>query len=222
MTTTDPACAVQSFYGRWARLYDLVARYTPSVTRLRRRAVAALSLAPGDTVVEMGCGTGANGPHLRKAVGPEGRVVGVDFTPGVLDRARGRGYDVVVRGDATRPPVVGPVDGVLASFVVGMFDAPATAVDGWCDLVPGGTVVLLDAAHSDRRVGEPVNAVFDVLTVVSTPPTFKLRYDEPLGRTLHRRVHDARRALRDRATAHAHEEHLLGLVRLTGGRIPSE
>ncbi|MFW5920020.1 MAG: methyltransferase domain-containing protein, partial [Halanaeroarchaeum sp.] len=132
--------AVQGFYGRWVRLYDVIARSLPGVRRLRERAVAALELDPGDTVVEMGTGTGANLPFLRDAVGSTGTVVGVDVTRPVLDRSRSlierREWDNVhlVRGDATRSPVRA-ADAVLATFVVGMFEDPADAVHGWCDLV---------------------------------------------------------------------------------------
>ncbi|WP_121822283.1 class I SAM-dependent methyltransferase [Halostella salina] len=220
------ATTAQAFYGRWAALYDAIARYTPGVARLRARAADALELSPGDTVVEMGCGTGANLPYLRDRVGPGGTVVGVDFTGPVLGRARRlaerRGWDNVhvVRGDAARPPVVERVDGVLASFVVGMLDDPAATVDRWCDLVgAGGNVVLLDAALSDRAVAAPVNAAFRAVTVLSTPPTLKLRYVDSPHERLRQRVAEAREALRGRASAVAHEDHWLGIVRLTGGRI---
>jgi len=232
---TTGAASVQSFYGRWATLYDGIARYTPGIGRLRREAVSALDLDRGDTVVDLGCGTGANLPYLREAVGPSGTVVGVDLTRGMLARAQ-RLVDAngwrnvhVVQGDATRPPVPDGVDGVLASFVVGMLDDPASAVDGWCDLVrpdeatanaDPGHVVLVDGALSDRAVARPVNAVFRALTVLSTPPTFEFRYDPSLHDVLRERVHAARDALRDRASATYHREHLLGVVRVTGGRIP--
>jgi ubiquinone/menaquinone biosynthesis C-methylase UbiE len=69
----------QSFYGRWAQVYDWLAS-APGVASWRDRTADALALASGDTVVEMGCGTGANVPHLRERVGPSGRVVGIDVT----------------------------------------------------------------------------------------------------------------------------------------------
>ncbi|WP_227131489.1 class I SAM-dependent methyltransferase [Halorubellus salinus] len=238
----ERAASVQSFYGRWATLYDGLARFTPGIGRLRREAVAALDLARGDTVVDLGCGTGANLPYLREAVGPTGTVVGVDLTAGMLARAQ-RLVDAngwrnvhVVQGDATRPPVDGPVDGVLASFVVGMLDDPASAVADWCELVrpvaggdPGGGVavdpghvVLVDGALSDRPVARPLNAAFRALTVVSTPPTFKFRYDPSPHDVLRDRVTAARDALRERASATFHREHLLGVVRVTGGRVPAD
>lgn len=240
---TARAASVQSFYGRWATLYDGLARFTPGIGRLRREAAAALDLDRGDTVVDLGCGTGANLPYLREAVGPTGAVVGVDLTRGMLDRAR-RLVDAagwrnvhVVQGDATRPPVAGGggdpvidgvagIDGVLASFVVGMLADPASAVADWCALAtPDGAgedpghVVLVDAALSDRPIARPANAGFRALTVLSTPPTFRFRYDPSPHDVLRDRVHAARDALREHAAATYHREHLLGVVRVTGGRI---
>ena len=214
----------QAFYGQWALLYDLVATYTPGIGSLRERAATALRLEPGDTVVEMGCGTGANLPYLRERVGSEGTVIGVDFTRPVLDRARSAvgAYDNVhlVRGDAAAPPIEGPVDAVLATFVVGMLDDPGAVVGRWCDLLAdGGHLVLLDAASSDRAYARPVNAAFRAVVVLSTPPTTRLRYDRDPQALLDRRVEAARETLSARAGAIADETHALGIVRLTGGRI---
>jgi phosphatidylethanolamine/phosphatidyl-N-methylethanolamine N-methyltransferase len=217
--------AAAEFYGRWAPLYDRIARHFPGVARVRRRAAAALELSSGDRVVELGCGTGANLPYLREAVGSSGEVVGVDVARPALARARKlaehRGWDNVhlVAADATRPPV-DRADGILESFVAGMLDEPAAVVGEWCDLAAGGTVVLVDAAPSREPYGPLLNGPLRAFTTVSTPPTTKLRYERDLLASLDDRVTAAHDALRGRATAVAHEEHLLGLVRLTGGRLP--
>jgi ubiquinone/menaquinone biosynthesis C-methylase UbiE len=216
--------AAREFYGRWATLYDYVARGFPGVARVRRRAAAALDLSPGDRVVELGCGTGANLPYLRDAVGSSGVVVGVDFTRPSLARARRlvarRGWENVhlVAGDATRPPIQA-ADAVLESFVLGMLDDPAAVVREWCDLAAGGTVVLVDAGPSHRRYAALLNGPLRAFTTVSTPPTTKLRYETDVLDRLDRRVTAGHDALRNRATAVAREDHLLGMVRLTGGRL---
>ena len=224
MTTTG-STAAQDFYGRWAGLYDLLARRTPGIAGLRRRAAAACRLEAGDTVVEMGCGTGANLPYLREAVGPEGTVIGVDFTRGVLERARAHTAEYenvhLVRGDATAPPIPEGVDAVLATFVAGMLSDPAAAVDDWCDLAADGHVVLLNAARSRETYGAPVNAVFRGVVVASTPPTTKLRYEDDPTARLDARIDAAHDRLRERATAIADETHVFGVVRLTGGKIPA-
>ncbi|ELY43347.1 class I SAM-dependent methyltransferase [Natronorubrum sulfidifaciens] len=219
----------QAFYGRWARLYDVIARRTPGIPALRRRAAAACRLEAGDTVVEMGCGTGANLPYLREQVGPEGTVIGIDFTGPVLERAHEltSEYDNVhvVRGDATRPPLARlddetAVDAVLATFVVGMLADSAGAVDDWCDLVgPGGHVVLANAARSEEWYAPPVNAVFRAIVVLSTPPTTKLRYENDPHVRLDEKIDAAHTRLRERSVAIADETHVFGVVRLTGGRL---
>ncbi|PGF15119.1 methyltransferase type 11 [Natrinema sp. CBA1119] len=235
MTSESESESAQEFYGRWARLYDLIARRTPGIARLRERAAVACRLEPGDTVVEMGCGTGANLPFLRDRVGPKGTVIGIDFTRPVLERARAATAASdnvhVLQGDATRPPMRAAleavegqpddgVDAVLATFVVGMLEDPADAVDDWCDLVGSdGTVVLANAARSREWYAPPVNAVFRAIVVLSTPPTTRLRYESDPHIRLDEKIDAAHARLRERAVAVADETHVFGVVRLTGGRL---
>jgi phosphatidylethanolamine/phosphatidyl-N-methylethanolamine N-methyltransferase len=215
----------QAFYGRWARLYDAIATL-PGIGSWRERAADRLHLSPGDTVVEMGCGTGANFPYLREQVGASGAVVGVDFTRGMLDRAAARvaqeGWANVhlVRGDATAPPVT-TVDAVCASFVVGMVADPATVVGDWLSLVrSGGRIALLDAARSSQVKARPLDAAFRLFVAASTPPATQLRYANPPWESLDERVAAARRPLAERTTDCTHEEFALGFVRLSSGRVP--
>lgn len=55
-----------------------------------RMAMDALAPAPGDTVLDLGCGTGITTVELAARVGPEGSVLGVDISEGMLARARTR------------------------------------------------------------------------------------------------------------------------------------
>lgn len=212
---------VQRFYGRWAGLYDHVARRTPGVGPVRRRAVESLGLEPGATVLDVGCGTGANAPYLREPVGPTGRVVGLDLTPAMLRRARRLADDPpgaavhVVRGDGARPPLAS-ADAVLGTFVVGLFEAPGEAVDRWVDLLPpGGRVALLDAAPRGRD--GPLDAAFRLFVAASAPPTAKLRYEDSPADRLDGRVRAARDALADRTDVVADERACRGFLRLTVG-----
>lgn len=214
--------SARAFYTRWADLYDLIARRTPGIDGLRARAADALDLSLGDTVVELGCGTGANLGYLRERVGPGGVVVGVDFSAGVLDRAADHlareGWENVhlVRGDATRPPIRKP-DAILATFVVGMFDDPAAVVGRWCDVLgSGGRVALLNAARSRRWYGPLVNVPFRAFVFASTPG--RRRLAEP-SRLLDRRIEAGHAEIECRCDRTVHEEHLLGLVRLAAGRV---
>lgn len=220
----DDTGAITAFYDRLAARYDLLAT-APLVRGWRRRAADALALEPGDTVVEMGCGTGANLPYLRERVGPEGRVVGVDLTRGMLDRARQRvereDWDNVtlVRGDAARPPVE-RADAVLGSFVVGLLDDPGQVVGRWLDLLaPGGRVAILEAGRTDRTVARPLNLAFRAFVRLSSPGGLTSRRSP--ARELDRRIAVAQHALEARTVERRHDSVALGLVTITRGRRPA-
>lgn len=81
-----------TLYRGLARRYDLTSKLYWLIgfaMRIFRKAVVdALALRAGDTVVELGCGTGLTFPLLQRAVGPRGKIIGVDMTDAMLARAR--------------------------------------------------------------------------------------------------------------------------------------
>src|SRR3984957_15127865 len=81
-------------YRKKAKHYDITSRLYPAPGYPQRaqrlRAVQALGLRTGDTVIDMACGTGLNFPLLQQAVGPDGRIIGVDLTDAMLARAQDR------------------------------------------------------------------------------------------------------------------------------------
>jgi ubiquinone/menaquinone biosynthesis C-methylase UbiE len=215
--------AVRRFYGRWAGPYDAVAVHTPCVGRLRALAADRLALSPGDVVVDLGCGTGANFRALRERVGPAGRVVGVDLTGELLGRARERAAAwenvSVCRADARVPPLAptAGVDAALATFLVGLLDDPAAAVRRWLELVgAGGRVALLDGVPSERPLAAPLNPLFGAFVWLGSPGRFE-------GGTsaldaLTRRVDAAHGELATRTSGTA-ERRALVFVSLTAGRL---
>lgn len=92
-------------------------------------AVGELALRPGGRVLDAGCGTARAMLPLRDAVGPEGVVVGVDFTPEMLREAAAlgrRGYGELIEADSMRLPLAaGAFDAVLASGLVHHLPDPA-------------------------------------------------------------------------------------------------
>jgi len=84
-------------YGRLAAAYD---SRTASYQRYRDEVVAELPLRRGDTVLDVGCGTGLCFAEVRERIGPEGTIVGVDAAPEMLAVASARvaaaGWDNVV------------------------------------------------------------------------------------------------------------------------------
>jgi SAM-dependent methyltransferase len=129
-------------------------------------AVAEVGLHPGQTAVDVGCGTGRALPHLRAAVGPDGRVLGVDLTPEMLATARGHGrdaYALLVLADAHRLPLPSAsVDGAFAAGLLPHLPDPGLGLTELARVVvPGGRLVLFHpsgraalAARQGRRLRE--------------------------------------------------------------------
>jgi ubiquinone/menaquinone biosynthesis C-methylase UbiE len=134
-----------------ARLYRLQAPtyelLTAAATPWRERATAALGVRAGDTVVDVGCGSGLNLPHLQRRIGPSGRIVGVDLSAAMLARARRRveraGWTNVRLVEATAEEASLPdgVDAVLLCAVHDVMRSPGALANVIGRLRGGGRVV---------------------------------------------------------------------------------
>jgi ubiquinone/menaquinone biosynthesis C-methylase UbiE len=143
-------------YDRVARLYSTLEPLYLIFPPARRRAVAALGLRRGDTVLEIGAGTGRNLPYLLERVGPGGTVIAVDASPGMLAEARRlverRGWRNVrlLQGDAAKFDVERELDAVLFSLSYSCLPEPRAALGlAWERLRPGGRVVVMDAGLTE-------------------------------------------------------------------------
>lgn len=132
---------VESVYRSLAHYYDVAAQVLCGVlgyNQRRRDAVEALALEPGDTVVEIGCGTGANFPLLEERIGSKGKIIGVDLTRAMLHEAEKRvkaaGWTNVTLVNCPAADYRFPedgVDGVLSTFALTLepdFDAVIAAI----------------------------------------------------------------------------------------------
>ncbi|MFE0037238.1 class I SAM-dependent methyltransferase [Streptomyces sp. NPDC059015] len=141
---TDDHTHVQEFFGTRAADWDV--RF-PDDGPAFVVGVAALDLAPGDAVLDAGCGTGRALPVLREAVGPAGTVVGADLTFQMLQAAVGAGRDrdaALVQADAARLPLrTASIDAVFASGLVAHLPNPADDLRELARVVrPGGRLAL--------------------------------------------------------------------------------
>jgi phosphatidylethanolamine/phosphatidyl-N-methylethanolamine N-methyltransferase len=146
---------VYSFWGRFPGLYaaqDLVT-FMGRPRRIRAAAVEKLQLREGDTVLEVGCGTGRNFRRLQRAIGAEGRLVGFDYSgemlaaAGRLCRRRGWRNMTLVQGDAADLDLgEGGFDGVLAVLAISAIPGYRQALERCRELLrPGGVLSVCDA-----------------------------------------------------------------------------
>ena len=123
--------AARASYDRLSRWYDMIAGSTEK--KYRDWGLENLSAQPGETILEIGFGTGHCLVALAKAVGSSGRVVGLDISDGMLSIAKrrlqqeGLNDRVDLRlGDAAKLDFIqgGSLDGVFMSFTLELFDNP--------------------------------------------------------------------------------------------------
>jgi demethylmenaquinone methyltransferase/2-methoxy-6-polyprenyl-1,4-benzoquinol methylase len=143
-------------YDRLGRWYDLLTAFGED--RLRDGGLDLLAVRPGETAVEIGCGTGHGLVRLAREVAEDGRAIGIDLSPAMLDvgrrrLARSRLLDrvVIARADARELPLpASSADLVFAGFTLELFDETALPVvlKECCRVLrPGGRLgaVALDA-----------------------------------------------------------------------------
>jgi ubiquinone/menaquinone biosynthesis C-methylase UbiE len=172
-------------YSQKARSYDTwVRRMTLGVeTRLRRRLIRRLGLHPGDRVLDVACGTGLNFTFVQEAIGPAGRLIGVDLTPAMLAEAGRRiaahGWSNVtlIEADAMALALPEPVDAALCTLAVGLMPDPSVVVESMVDAVrPGGRVLISDGRLVGRWYGPLANPLLCWIGNPWVPPALRERY----------------------------------------------
>ena len=153
---------VRGMFDRIAGVYDLMntAMTAGMHHRWRERTADRAELSPGDSALDVCCGTGDLAVELRRRVGPSGRVVGCDFSEPMLELARdkvGRGSELsdvefewadaldLPYGDALVRRRHGRASGSATS------PTSARASRSWpgC-LSPGGRLVILEITQPRR------------------------------------------------------------------------
>jgi demethylmenaquinone methyltransferase/2-methoxy-6-polyprenyl-1,4-benzoquinol methylase len=160
MMTLDKK-SIALLYRRRAKRYDLSANayYLLGFREFayRKIGIKSLKLKKGNTVVEIGCGTGLNFSLLREQVGPKGNIIGVDLTPEMLEEAdkriRRNGWQNVtlVQSDAAVYRFPKQIDGVISTFALTLVPEYDRIIQkGAAALSLGARFVIVDFKKPDR------------------------------------------------------------------------
>ena len=158
----------RAFYNKISHVYDLLSER--SEAPMRKAGIDLLKPHTGESILELGFGTGHALVSLAKAVGPKGKVFGIDLSDqmvklakenlaksGLLERAKVR------CGDAARLPYpANSINGVFMSFTLELFDTPdIPKVLNECQRVlrPNGRIVVVGMSRAGPK--DPLVNVFE-------------------------------------------------------------
>jgi len=155
----------------WARFYD-TASWLLSFGRspaIRRMTVEMAAAAPGEAVLDVGCGTGSLAIALKAEVGDSGEVTGIDASPEMIEQARGKaartgagaGFEVALIEEL---PFPGPrFDLVVSSFMLHHLPDEVKR-RGLAEirrvLKPGGRFLAVDFGGTSQSVAGHLLSIF--------------------------------------------------------------
>ena len=153
----ERALLVREMFDRIAGRYDLLNTVmTAGLHRLwNRKVVRATGLQPGGTALDLACGTGTLTRELAKRVGPEGYVLGVDFSREMLRAAKSMPNIEYRLGDATHLEGVPSGAFHAATIAYGARNIPdldALFSEMARTLRPGGVAVCLEIARPTGKI----------------------------------------------------------------------
>ena len=159
------ALLVREMFDRIAGRYELMnTLMTAGLNRLwNRKVVRTTGLMPGDTALDLACGTGSLTRRLAEKVGPEGYVLGVDFSKEMLRVARPAPNIEYRLGDATDLQGVpsGAFDAATIAYGArNIPDLDALFSEMARTLRPGGVAVCLEIARPTGRVSSAFYGVW--------------------------------------------------------------
>lgn len=120
----------RAFYNKISRVYDLLSER--SEAPMRKAGLDLLDPKAGESILEIGFGTGHSLVSLARAVGPKGKVFGLDLSDKMVNAAKENlakaqllGRARLRRGDAAQIPYAADsMDAVFMSFTLELFDTP--------------------------------------------------------------------------------------------------
>ena len=180
---TTPA-SVQTISAKWVRLfhfnydhvapkvYDLLQRH---MIPLKKSAVNTMGLKRGDRVIVFCCGTGQEFPFIQERIGPEGEILGVDWSDGMLEQAHRRIADngwanvKLVKADVTALPEsvveTASYDAGICTLGLSIISEPEKAFQALKNAVrAGGRILIGDVCSFSglKSILNPLNTLMNL------------------------------------------------------------
>lgn len=131
-------------YRRRAGIYDLeLALFEP----IRHKAISRLALKRGDVVLDVGCGTGLSLELVRQGIGVKGRIIGIEQSPEMIEKARERVAQehwknvTLLCSPVETADIPGLADAALFHFTHDILRRPEAVANVIRHLKPGARVV---------------------------------------------------------------------------------
>jgi ubiquinone/menaquinone biosynthesis C-methylase UbiE len=150
----------RAFYNKIARVYDFLSE--SSEEPMRKFGLEQLGVRDGESVLEIGFGTGTSLVELAKMVGSHGKIFGADISDQMIDVARQKLRDEhlgdrveMICADATSLPYLSDsIDAIFSSFTLELFDTPdIPLVLAECRRVmrPGGRLAVVSMSKEGEN-----------------------------------------------------------------------
>jgi ubiquinone/menaquinone biosynthesis C-methylase UbiE len=207
---TTPA-SFPTISGKWVRLfhlfYDQVISKVYDLLQLptipvKKSAVNKLGLKRGDHVIVFCCGTGQEFPFIQERIGPEGQILGVDWSDGMLEQARRKIADngwmnvKLVKGDVTALPKsaveTASYDAGICTLGMAIISQPEKAFQALKNAVGAGGRIVIGDICSFSGVKSILNPLITLMNLAWGNTRRSLAHSRIFAEALHSDLLDAK------------------------------
>lgn len=217
-------------YDEASRWYDLFTKFLLDwllgLGKYRERVLDRLGDLQGSRILEIGCGTGLNFKHILPRLQPDGALVGLDYSTGMLEKARQK-IEVkdwkrvaLVKDDAVKlEKVQGSFDAIVAYWCYGIVHDLDEALESALGILsPGGRIAILDFQRT-----KPENRWLRLLYPLYRRLLIAAKIDSPEDlddEHIQQKWAKARLLLRHRLKNYHEESYLFGTGVFISGELP--